>query len=95
MLSKDIKELLREINVVYKENDWIIIKKYLLNSIKPNERKKFSTRDYYSGKHSLNEYEAEIVKFYKEEYSIELEIPKDKLIEEKDLRFWQRKKNDR
>jgi hypothetical protein len=92
MISEKIKELLREISGVYKENDWIIIKKYLLNSINPIDRKKFSTRDYYSGNHTLNEYENMIIDFYREEYGIELEIPKEKRLEEKDLRFWQRKK---
>ena len=91
MIDKNIIELLEEINSVYKENDWLVVKKYILKSINPDLRKKFSKRDYLTKKHSLNKYELEIIKKYEELYNIKLSL------KEKDKHkkpFWQRSKNE-
>ncbi len=78
MLSEEIKELLKEINSVYKKNNWLEVKKYLLKSLEPKKRKKFSTRDYNTKKHKLNNYEKSIIIYYEEKYNILLKIPSDK-----------------
>ena len=92
MLSEQIKDLLEEYNSLTSNDDWIEVNKYILKSINPIDRKLFSKRDITTKKHTLNQYENEIIKFYKSKYNIDLEIPEDK---KHKLKIWQRKKNQR
>ena len=92
MIDKEIKDLLNEINSVYKGNDWLVIKKYILKSLNPKKRSNFSTRDYLTKKHTLNVKEIEIINFYVENYGIKLEIKESDKHKESDNKFWQRKK---
>ena len=88
MIEKEIKDILEEVNSVYKEKDWLIVKKYLLKSIRPDKRKKFSKRNYLSKKHTLNEYEKSLIEYYEKQFNIKLGL------KEKDKHrklFWQRK----
>ena len=91
MIEKDIKELLEEINDVYKKKDWLVVKKYLLKSISPEKRKNFSKRNYLTKKHSINKYEKKLIEYYEKQFDIKLEL-KEKDKHEK--LFWQRKENE-
>ena len=44
-VRKKIEELISEIGEVYKESDWLVVKKYILKFSSPKHRKFFSTRD--------------------------------------------------
>ena len=88
MIEKEIKDILEEINIVYKEKDWLIVKKYLLKSLSPQKKKKFSKRNYLSKKHSINEYEKSLIEYYEKKFNIKLDL-KDKDKHKK--LFWQRK----
>ena len=61
MIGEDIKVILEEINCVYKEKDWLVVKKYILKSVSPQKRKNFSRRNYLSKKHSINNYEKTLI----------------------------------
>ena len=88
MIEEDIKVILEEINCVYKEKDWLVVKKYILKSVSPQKRKNFSRRNYLSKKHSINNYEKTLIEYYEKKFNIKLELKeKDK---HKKL-FWQRK----
>lgn len=65
-------EIVKEIGEVYKGNDWLIVKKYLMRYLHPTLRRNFSTRNDKSKKHSLNEYEKNLIEEYYKLYGIRL-----------------------
>lgn len=73
-----ITELLDEIGEIYKENDWLLIKKYLLRYLHPNTRKNFSTRDPKTKKHIINSYEEKIISMYYNKFNVKLVLDETK-----------------
>tara|TARA_B100001989_G_C24494657_1_gene441528 strand:+ start:992 stop:1243 length:252 start_codon:yes stop_codon:yes gene_type:complete len=73
-----ITDLLLEIGEYYKDNDWLIIKKYLLRYLKPEVRKNFSTRNPKSKKHIINNYENKIIILYKNLFNVKLVLDESK-----------------
>ena len=78
--KQKIIELIEEIGPYYKGNDWLVIKKYLLRYLNPDIRRCFSTRDNKSKKHSLNDFEIEIIKLYFKTFNVELVLDESKRI---------------
>lgn len=60
-------------------NDWVRIKKELLNSLPWEERTRFSRRHPFTKKHSLNAFEELVMAYWKERTGVELVIPSEKL----------------
>lgn len=62
--------------LLYAQNatDWLLIKKELLLLCKPKHRSMFSRRHYSTKKHMLNDFEKEIIDYWKEKTGIELTI---------------------
>tara|TARA_Y100001958_G_C20867782_1_gene303296 strand:- start:190 stop:435 length:246 start_codon:yes stop_codon:yes gene_type:complete len=78
-MNEKISELLEDLNEYYKDNNWLIVKKFLLKYLHPDIRKKFTTRHHKTKKHSLNNFEKEIIKYYYDRFDIRLELyEKDK-----------------
>ena len=81
-MFKDIKqdhkekiiELIEELLEFYKEDDWLILKKYLLRYLHPDIRKYFSTRNSYTKKHKLNSFELSLIEYINSEYKHNLEL---------------------
>lgn len=76
-IHEDIIELLDEILQYYEENNWLVVKKYILKYINPELRKLFSTRHVKTKKHILNKFEKQIIIFCKHNYDIELVLQKE------------------
>ena len=72
--KEKIEELLQEIIEVYEGDNWLTVKKYILRYSHPDIRKHFSTRHHYTKKHTLNNFELELISFCKEKYGIDLEL---------------------
>lgn len=72
--KENINELIEEISDVYKEDDWLIVKKYLLKYLNPKARKLFSTRNSKTKKHTLSDFDIKIINIYKEKTGIELKL---------------------
>ena len=67
------------------EDDWLTIKKQVLLSISPNERKAFSTRDQKTKKHHpFNDFERSVRQLWFDQTGIWLQIPPDKRLDEAD-----------
>lgn len=78
-MNEKISELLEDLNEYYKDNNWLIVKKFLLKYLHPDIRKKFTTRHHKTKKHTLNSFEEEIIKYYHDRFDIRLELyEKDK-----------------
>lgn len=90
-INEDIKTLMKEFSEIYKDDDFLQLKKFLLKNINPDLRKNFSTRDYYSKKHSLNEFENEIINNYEKICGVKLKIHHDKL--HTNIQIWQTRNN--
>lgn len=73
-----IQDLMIEIGEVYKENDWLVVKKYILKFSSPKHRKFFSTRDHKSKKQTLNKFEISLVDFYENKFGTRLYIDEEK-----------------
>lgn len=73
----EIIEQLNYINDVYKGNDWLEVKKILLRALSSDLRKKFSRRDEYSKKHTINKLELKIINYYRDKFGIRLELKED------------------
>lgn len=90
------QEIIEKIKYVAKyvgteTNDWIRVKKEILNTLPPKDRKFFSRRHKTSKKHFINDFEKEIIIFWKSLTGIELQIPEDKLhkkSDERPHRYW-------
>jgi hypothetical protein len=78
-MNEKIIELLEDLSEYYKGNDWLIVKKFLLKYLHPDIRKQFTTRHYTSKKHSLNNFEKQVINYYYNIHNIRLELyEKDK-----------------
>ena len=66
------KELADEIGDVYQGNDWLIVKKYVLKYLNPNYRRRFSTRDEKTKKHSINDFEDRLISYYQQKLNVRL-----------------------
>lgn len=73
-----IENLLKEIGEVYEGNDWLIIKKYLLRYSHPELRKNFTTRNQKTRKHTINNYEQDLIDKYYKLFNIKLVLDEDK-----------------
>lgn len=82
-VDEEVKELVEELVEFYKGDDWIKVKKYILRYSHPDTRKNFSTRHEKTKKHTLNNFEINLINFIKSKYNIKLELKdKDKHIGE-------------
>ena len=73
-----IDDLISEIASVYKGNDWLVVKKYVLRYLAPIHKTNFSTRHHISKKHSLNEFELNLIDKYYKQYNIRLILDESK-----------------
>ena len=77
--KEKILELVEELFVYYKEDDWLKVKKYLVRYLHPTIRTLFSTRNSKSKKHQLNSFEKNLIDIIYSEYNRELKLyEKDK-----------------
>lgn len=77
--ENEINDLIEELFEFYNGDDWIKVKKYILRYSHPDTRRNFSTRNEKTKKHSLNDFEINLIKDIKNKYNIELELKeKDK-----------------
>tara|TARA_B100000214_G_C23864598_1_gene579678 strand:- start:129 stop:386 length:258 start_codon:yes stop_codon:yes gene_type:complete len=74
-------ELLDEIGEFYKENDWLIVKKYILRYLNPKIRKYFSTRDPKSKKHVINKFDQKAIDYYYKKFNVKLVIDETKKLQ--------------
>lgn len=81
-IPESILELLDEILEYYSENNWLVVKKYVLKYSHPDLRKNFSTRHPKSKKHSINNFEKNIIKYCNNNYNINLVLRKEDTHEE-------------
>ena len=75
---KKIKELAVEIGEVYKDNDWLVVKKYILKYLNPKLRTVFSKRNSKTKKHILNDFEVELIDFYEKKFKTRLMLDENK-----------------
>lgn len=75
---KKVKELLEEIGEFYKDNDWLVVKKYILRYLNPEIRKYFSTRNNKSKKHIINEFDQKAIDYYYNFFKIKLVLDETK-----------------
>ena len=73
-----VKELLDEIGEFYKDNDWLIVKKYILRYLNPEIRKYFSTRNKKSKKHTINKFDQKAIDYYYNKFSVKLVLDETK-----------------
>ena len=77
--KEKILELVEELFVYYKEDDWLKVKKYLVRYLHPTIRTLFSTRNSKSKKHQLNSFEENLIDIIYLKYNRELKLyEKDK-----------------
>jgi len=72
-----ILELIEELIEFYHDEDWLVVKKYLLRHAHPMIRKNFSTRHPKSKKHTLNEFEIELLKYCQEKFKVSLKLKEE------------------
>tara|TARA_Y100000992_G_scaffold289101_1_gene243354 strand:- start:415 stop:684 length:270 start_codon:yes stop_codon:yes gene_type:complete len=72
--KEKIIELVKELLEFYKEDDWLILKKYLLRYLHPDIRKYFSTRNSVTKKHKLNDFELSLIEYINNNYRHYLEL---------------------
>ena len=70
--SEEIAELIDEILSVYKEDSWLVVKKYVLKYTNSENRKLFSTRHPKTKKHITNDYEENLIKYCSSVYKRKL-----------------------
>jgi len=54
---------------------WMVMKKYLLRVLPSNMRTHFSTRDLYTKRQSLNEFENQLIEYYQAQTGNTLRLP--------------------
>ena len=82
-----IKELIDEILEFYKDNNWLIVKKYVLRYSHPDIRKYFSTRNIKTKKHTLNDFEKQLIIYCNNIYGVQLILSEeDKHYEKKHIK---------
>jgi hypothetical protein len=75
MDEKKLEQILLEIrNYAMNVKDWQTIKKEILKSLPPSDRKFFSTRDPYTKQQTLNEFERTVVEKWEKLTSVKLII---------------------
>jgi len=78
-MNEKIVELLEDLFEYYKDDNWLIVKKFLLKYLHPDIRKKFTTRHNKTKKHTLNDFEEKIIEYYYIRFDIRLKLyEKDK-----------------
>jgi hypothetical protein len=73
-----IQDLSLEIGEVYKGCDWLVVKKYILKYLNPKLRIFFSKRNIKTKKHTLNDFEKQLIIFYENKFDIRLTLDEDK-----------------
>lgn len=74
-----IFELIDELFFYYEEDNWLMVKKYIVRYSHPDMRKLFSTRHPKTKKHKLNDVEKYLINKIKTKYNRELKLyEKDK-----------------
>ena len=71
-------ELADEIGDVYQGNDWLVVKKYILKYLNPTYRRRFSTRDEKTKKHTINDFESSLIDYYQQQFNVRLELDEEK-----------------
>ena len=71
-------ELADEIGDVYQGNDWLVVKKYILKYLNPTYRRRFSTRDEKTKKHTINDFENSLINYYQQQFNVRLELDAEK-----------------
>lgn len=75
-----VKYLLDEIGEFYKDNDWLVVKKYILRYLNPAIRKYFSTRHIKSKKHTINKFDQKAIDYYYQKFNIKLVLDESKKV---------------
>jgi hypothetical protein len=75
---ESIIELFDEIGTLYEGCDWLLIKKYLLRYLRPEDRKSFSTRDPKTKKHIINSFEEDLIELYYNKFNVKLVLDEEK-----------------
>lgn len=70
--KKILEELDNYFSYFKDESSWLKLKKYILKSIKPELRALFSKRHHNTKKHSINDYEKNIIDYCKFKFNIDL-----------------------
>jgi len=73
-VNEKIVELLEDLSEYYEDNNWLVVKKFLLKYLHPDIRKNFTTRHPKTKKHSLNEFEKQVIEYYYDNYRVRLEL---------------------
>ena len=73
-MNEKIVELLEDLSEYYEDNNWLVVKKFLLKYLHPDLRKNFTTRHPKTKKHSLNEFEKQVIEYYYDNYRVRLEL---------------------
>jgi len=76
-IDKEILDLIEDLFEFYKDDDWLTVKKFLCRYLRPDLRKKFSTRNQKSKKHLLNNFEKLIISYCKNKYNRNLILKKE------------------
>ena len=82
---------LKEINDIYKGNDWLVVKKLLIRSCDSKSRSYFSKRHGYSQKQVMNDFERNLIQYYENIYGIKLELANEKIHTHLDDQQYKRK----
>lgn len=77
-----ILELIDELTEVWDDDNWLVLKKYIVRYSHPEIRKYFSTRHHHTKKHTLNTFELSLIDFCKSEYNLSLVLRKEDTHEE-------------
>ena len=78
ILEEKIEELIIDFGKIYKGNDWLVVKKYILKYLNPKFRSSFSKRDDKTKKHIINSFEKHIIKVYEKKFNIRLVLKDEK-----------------
>lgn len=78
IVKQKVEDLALEIGEVYQENDWLVVKKYILKYLNPKYRKVFSKRNVKTKKHILNSFEIDLINFYEKKFNVRLLLDEDK-----------------
>tara|TARA_B100000925_G_C21675906_1_gene331931 strand:+ start:65 stop:319 length:255 start_codon:yes stop_codon:yes gene_type:complete len=71
-------ELADEIGDVYQGSDWLVVKKYILKYLNPTYRRRFSTRDEKTKKHTINDFENSLIDYYQQQFNVRLKLDEEK-----------------
>ena len=78
IVKQKVEDLALEIGEVYQENDWLVVKKYILKYLNPKYRKVFSKRNVKTKTHILNSFEIDLINFYEKKFNVRLLLDEDK-----------------